>query len=716
MKHQTRMKYGILIAVFLYSGMLMAASKKKTARPDDMNTPLHLMQAEYTVPYAIPAPEDVSMVLERVLSFLEKATPMSIVNEKSGELVEDWSRIDAFSRLQIGTFRLTSYEWGVTYAGMLLAGNATKNQAFTDYTLERFRFLAGIAPYYRAQLAEGKAIDGQVRPMLQPRALDDCGAMCAAMIKAQALMPETDLRPIINPYMDYIMKQQFRLRDGTLARNRPFYNTVWLDDLFMSLPAMAQMGKLTGDVAYYNEACRQYLLFAEKMFVSEQALFMHSWVESWTQHPAFFWARANGWALMALVEILDVLPENHYQRDVLMRYLRKHIAGIVSLQSKDGLWHQLLDRNDTYLETSASAIYCYALAKSMNRGWIDVGAYGPAALLAWDAIAAKVNNEGQVEGTCVGTGVAYEPAYYAYRPVNVYAAHGYGPVLLAGAEIIRFMQQYYPRKNDSAIQCYTHDVNTNSSIFEENQKRKEVQAGSSRKGNRPVVFTIGDSTVKNGDGSGRNGQWGWGAFLGNYLHADSVTVENHALGGRSSRTFIEEGLFDKVLKGVQAGDYVLIQFGHNDGGDPGKGRCRATLPGNGEESRMHTMETTGKAIDVHTYGWYMRQYIQAVLDKGATPIVCSLIPRNDWKNARVIRHDRTYALWARQASESLSGCCFIDLNALVCDKYDVLGQAFVANLYHGDHTHTSLAGAQLNASIVAEALKSLNIPLSDDVR
>jgi rhamnogalacturonyl hydrolase YesR len=117
---------------------------------------------------------------------------------------------------------------------------------------------------------------------------------------------------------------------------------------------------------------------------------------------------------------------------------RAHVRGLAACQSADGLWHQLLDRPETYLETSASAIFVYAIAHGINRGWIGPLAHGPMVMLGWNAVAKRVNDQGQVEGTCVGTDMAFEPVFYSHRPTSVYAAHGYGPVLLAGAEMIAF--------------------------------------------------------------------------------------------------------------------------------------------------------------------------------------------------------------------------------------------------------------------------------------
>lgn len=686
--------------------MLQAKSRK--ADPNDVNTPLHLLPAAYQVPYIIPQEGDIRQVLQGLWFFLEQSTPTQVLSADN-RVVEDYSEIKAGDKLQAGLFRLSGYEWGVTYAGMLLAGEVLQDSSFSRYSLDRFRFLAQTAPYFRQVMDEGHAIDPQLLPVLKPSALDDCGSICAAMIKAAPLMPDTDLRPIINNYVDYIMHKQYRLSDGTLARNRPFFNSVWLDDLFMSLPALAQMGQLSRNQAYYNESCRQFKLFAEKLFVPERSLFRHAWVEGMDSHPEFFWARANAWAALTMVEILEVLPESHPQREYILQRLRAQFKALAALQSPQGLWHQLLDDSDSYLETSASAIFCYCFARAINRGWLDARAYGPATLLAWNAVASKVDAKGMVQGTCVGTGIAFDPAYYAGRPVSPYAAHGYGPVLLAGAEVLSLLENFHPKMNDSALQFYTHAFDAGAPIFEEKIENRHgfKQAGYSRKGKRPVVFTIGDSTVRNSDGSGRNGQWGWGNFLGDFLNPDSFSVENHALGGRSSRTFIEEGLWQRVLDVVQEGDYVLMQFGHNDGGEPHRGRARATLKGNGNQAESFVMESSGDTILVHSYGWYIRQYIQDVLDKKATPVVCSLIPRNLWQEGKVGRNDQTYALWAQQAAVSIEGAYFIDLNKLICDSYDVLGQAFVNSLYYGDHTHTSELGAKMNAAIVAAEFKQI---------
>jgi rhamnogalacturonyl hydrolase YesR len=187
------------------------------------------------------------------------------------------------------------------------------------------------------------------------------------------------------------------------------------------------------------------------MFDKEKGLYMHGWAQDMNPHPMFYWGRANGWAIMAMVELLDVLPENHPGRPLVLQQLQAHAKGLAAQQSGSGFRHQLLNRTDSYLETSATAIYAYCIAHACNKGWLDAKAYAPMAMLAWNAVTTKVNATGQVEGVCVGTGMAFDPVYYYYRPVNVFAAHGYGPVLLAGTAIHELIKTHAFEVNDSAV-------------------------------------------------------------------------------------------------------------------------------------------------------------------------------------------------------------------------------------------------------------------------
>ena len=432
---------------------------------NDNNTPLHLMKPAYRIGYGVSKPEEVKQVMDRVLTYIDAETPAALVDKNTGAPVTDYKKITASTQLKQGGFRLTSYEWGVTYSGVLAAYAATGDNAYRDYVVKRHQLLADIAPYFQKIYAKDKNIDGNIRRVIDPHALDDAGAVCCSMIKSLLADGKQPLRPLIDNYADYIMNKEYRLSDGTFARIRPQKNTLWLDDMFMGIPTVAYMGKLTGDAKYYDEAARQVLQFAERMWVPEKGLFRHGWVEAMDPHPAFHWGRANGWAILTMCEVLDVLPANHPKRAEIMELLKAHAAGLARLQHHDGFWHQLLDRDDTYLEASATAIYTYCLAHAVNQGWLDAKAFGPVAQLGWHAVASSVNQKGQVEQVCVGTGMGFDPSFYAYRPCHVMAAHGYGPVIWAGAEMINMLKRQHPKSNDSAVMFYDTEVPTDAPIF-----------------------------------------------------------------------------------------------------------------------------------------------------------------------------------------------------------------------------------------------------------
>jgi rhamnogalacturonan acetylesterase len=233
-------------------------------------------------------------------------------------------------------------------------------------------------------------------------------------------------------------------------------------------------------------------------------------------------------------------------------------------------------------------------------------------------------------------------------------------------------------------------------------------------GDKPVVYLIGDSTVKNGSGKGSDGLWGWGDFLPEHFDTTRIKIENRARGGRSSRTYQTEGLWQNVLDKLKPGDYVILQFGHNDGGAINDTtRARGSIKGNGEETQEIDNLLTKKHEVVHSYGWYIRKYITDTKAKGATPIVCSLVARNVWKNGKVDRASESYSKWAHEAANA-EGAFFIDLNDRVASQYEALGADSVKSLFLTDHTHTNQAGAKINAALVARAIKETpDLKLSD---
>lgn len=225
----------------------------------------------------------------------------------------------------------------------------------------------------------------------------------------------------------------------------------------------------------------------------------------------------------------------------------------------------------------------------------------------------------------------------------------------------------------------------------------------------PSVFLIGDSTVRNGRGDGAGGQWGWGDFVSAFFDLSKINVVNRAVGGLSSRTFLTQGHWQRALAMMKPGDFVIMQFGHNDNGPLNDtSRAGGTIKGVGEEAGAIDNLLTKEKEVVHSYGWYLRRYIADARAKGATPIVCSLVPRKIWRDGKIVRATNDHAGCA-QAVATQTGAPFLDLNERIARQYDALGAEKVDTLFADEHTHTSAAGAELNARNVVAALQALPV-------
>ncbi|HSY20458.1 MAG TPA: GDSL-type esterase/lipase family protein [Candidatus Acidoferrales bacterium] len=223
----------------------------------------------------------------------------------------------------------------------------------------------------------------------------------------------------------------------------------------------------------------------------------------------------------------------------------------------------------------------------------------------------------------------------------------------------------------------------------------------------PSLFLIGDSTVRNGSGRGDGGQWGWGDKIAVFFDTGKINVVNRALGGTTARTFYRD-LWPRVLGMIKPGDFVIMQFGTNGGAVNDGSRARGEIHGIGDDTQEITNQVTGKFEVVHTFGWYEKQMIAEARSKGATPMVCSLIPRNNWKNGHTSRNGSDSAAgWAADAAKAVNAP-FIDNNEIIARLYDQLGQDQVNALFvAGQGPHTSLAGAETNAICVVAGLKGL---------
>jgi rhamnogalacturonyl hydrolase YesR len=266
--------------------------------------------------------------------------------------------------------------------------------------------------------------------------LDDCGAMGASVIEVYRRDRQDRYRAYIDQAAAHILTKQARLEDGTLARSFPHKWTLWSDDLYMSIAFLSRMGELTRDDKYFDDAAMQVINFQKYVFDPSMGLMHHCWYSDVQRPGVAFWGRANGWALLAQIDLLDRLPKDHAKRTQLLQILQQHILGVARYQGADGLWHQLLDKTDSYLETSCSAMFTYVIARSVNKGYIEPR-YASIALRGWEGVMTKIRVDGQVEGVCTGTSVSDDLVFYYRRPAPLNDAHGIGAVILAGTEILQ---------------------------------------------------------------------------------------------------------------------------------------------------------------------------------------------------------------------------------------------------------------------------------------
>jgi unsaturated rhamnogalacturonyl hydrolase len=267
--------------------------------------------------------------------------------------------------------------------------------------------------------------------------LDDFGAMGASIIDVYKKIKRPDYKEYIENGAKRITKGQERLEDGTLVRTFPHEMTVWADDLYMSVPFLVRLGRFTGDNKYYDDAIHQVLKFSDYLWDENREIYWHCYYSDLKRNGVAHWGRCNGWVMLAQVHLLNIIPKDYPKRDLIIKNLERQIIGIAKYQGPDGLWHQILDRTDSYTESSCSAMFVYGIARAVNEGWIDKR-YSSIAVNGWSGlIKEKILPDGQVKDICVGTGIEDDMVFYYHRPARTNEKHGLGAVIDAGIEIIR---------------------------------------------------------------------------------------------------------------------------------------------------------------------------------------------------------------------------------------------------------------------------------------
>jgi unsaturated rhamnogalacturonyl hydrolase len=399
------------------------------------------------VDYTLPTEAEIKAPLDRVRGLFERSTAYRVIDTETGQPITDFKTPTKTAGIDTreGEFNDWTYSMGVTLAAMLHAADVTGDQAFAQYTRRNFQFIFAHLEFFRAQAKQFGPQPAGLRRLMEFHELDDCGAIGAALIKLYKRDRDPRYRAVIDLIADFVSTKMQRMPDGTLSRPRPHPVSVWVDDLYMSVPFLAQMGDLTGERKYFDDAATQVIQYAERLMNPTTGLFDHSWFAHEPVDPKFYWGRGAGWALMAAAELLSVMPEDHPQRPKVLEIYRRGAQGAAAVQSGSGMWHQLLDKTDSYLETSASAMFTFAIARGVNRGWLQP-VYGPVAQAGWRAVEQRVRPDGTLDAACVQTTAAYDAVYYYNRPTDLKAMQGFGAVLMAGAEVTAMLRNFEVQK------------------------------------------------------------------------------------------------------------------------------------------------------------------------------------------------------------------------------------------------------------------------------
>lgn len=326
-------------------------------------------------------------------------------------------------------------DWHYSHGAMVWSMMALdKDGKYTAFAKQYIDFTLQQLPYFRYQYNSLFAWRGSYHRIFRRTMLDDTGAPILPFAELYLNEQREAVKALLMPIANYVANEQVRLKDGTFCRPEPLEFTVWADDLFMSVPFLLQMAKITGEDKYYDDAAKQALNFRKYLLNPKTGLYKHALFSDKKQQSAAYWGRANGWVAWATAELLAKLPEKHPAYKKVLQNFQEQMKVLASYQDKNGFWHQVLDRPDSYPETSCTALFTLALARGIREGWLSK-AYRKNAFAGWEAVKTKIDENSVVHGICQGTDIGYDQDFYIKRKTIDNDPRGIGAVITAGIEI-----------------------------------------------------------------------------------------------------------------------------------------------------------------------------------------------------------------------------------------------------------------------------------------
>ncbi len=362
----------------------------------------------------------------------------NLISNKTGEVVEYQGPMYGIYFAEAKNYKHRfNAEWNYsncnTLLGMMNLYDKTQNGIIKTFIDNYFSCFLDNYQKTLTQFRDSSFIRGAYYKAHRCSMLDDTGGCAVALAEYCKHSSDKRIEPILMKFLNQVIKEQDRLKDGTLCRPEPQAKTIWADDLFMSIPFLSRMGKLTDNPKLYSEALRQAINFDKYLVDTETGIYKHGYNHE-RAYP-ISWGRANGWMLWALSEALNIIPDNQPEYEHVKEIFIQRLKNILKFQDNDGMFHQIINDKNSYQETSSTAMIAIALARALKKEWMPVQ-NRTSLLSAWNAIRNKIDNNWDVNGICSSTDLKTNADYYRNRPTNTNDPRGMGAVLTLCCEMI----------------------------------------------------------------------------------------------------------------------------------------------------------------------------------------------------------------------------------------------------------------------------------------
>lgn len=387
-----------------------------------------------------PAIQTASNMANRIV----ENTPYTFTNKATGEVYKSVKKLPLNMDVKVTSkYNDWHYTNGVLAIAMMELAEKTGDKKYENFVLKNmdFVFNEGNLEFFEKQFDKAKGENGWngVRKLswhmiFRNKRLDDNGPMGASLIDLQAKHPNKNFLKYIETTAEHLNYAEPRLADGTIARIWPHENTIWADDAFMAVSFLARMGKMTGEDRYFTDAANQILNYTKYLWCPEKKVYYHCYHTDNQEHGVAHWSRANGWVFMATADLLTMMPACHPLRQAVIDNFKMQAAGVARYQGKNGLWHQLLDKPDSYEEVTGTAMFTFGIARGVRMGWLHKD-FIYVAEQGLKGMNQKLTDKGDVNAICVGTGIMPSIMYYYNRPTQSNDPMGEGPVMRALVEM-----------------------------------------------------------------------------------------------------------------------------------------------------------------------------------------------------------------------------------------------------------------------------------------